>query len=91
MEFEWDENKNETNKKKHSFSFDEAKEVFNDSNRITYESNSSGNDEKRYITVGKILNLLYSVVFTFRDTVIRIISARRANDKERKDYKQKIS
>jgi len=91
MNFEWDNNKNELNTKKHSFSFEEAKEVFNDNQRVTYESNNIEFSEKRYIPVGKIINLLYTVIFTFRDTNIRIISARRSNDKERKEYKLKNS
>jgi len=88
MEFEWDHNKNESNKKKHNISFEKAKQVFNDPNKINYESDQT-KGEQRFIVLGEILDVLYSVIYTIRDTIFRIISARRANEKERKKYYNK--
>ncbi len=70
MEFEWDELKNEANKRNHGISFETAAFVFNDD---------------RYITIGKVRKVLY-VVFTEREDKIRIISARLAEKKEKEIY-----
>ena len=77
-EFEWDEKKNKTNLKKHNISFEIAKEVFKDT-RKDY-------GEKRFITIGKVKNLILTVVYTIRNTAKRLISARRASKKEREYY-----
>jgi uncharacterized DUF497 family protein len=87
MEFEWDENKNEINKLKHNIFFEKAKFIFEDFNKIIFESEN--NIEKRFIILGEIFDLLYSVVYTIRNERIRIISARRANLKEREKYYKK--
>ena len=84
MDFDWDEDKNTRNIAKHKVGFDKAKEVFEDKNRLDVESPQK--NEMRYLTIGKIVNLVYAVVYTFRNTVIRIISARRASKKERARY-----
>ena len=87
MEFEWDNNKNETNKKKHKIDFETAKNIFADPNRIIVESPQ--NNEMRYFTIGLILDLTYSVVYVIRNSVHRIISARKASRVERKRYFEK--
>ena len=86
MEFEWDENKNKSNQTKHGISFDEAAEIFKYpmyklvNNRFDY-------GEVRYIGIGSNQQMIVlTVVFTERDSRIRIISARRASKKERKLY-----
>jgi len=86
MEFEWDENKNNSNKEKHGISFEEAKEVFNDDERITYEDTRNDYGEVRYIVIGYILKGMITLVYTVRGLAYRIISARSANRKERKKY-----
>ena len=85
MEFEWDENKNELNKEKHGIDFNDAKEIFKDKNRISSEDKKKDYGEKRWITIGIAANAFLTVVYTIRDAV-RIISARRANRKEREKY-----
>jgi uncharacterized DUF497 family protein len=85
MEFEWDENKNISNTIKHGINFGQAKQVFNDPYKIVFESEQESG-EKRFIILGEILDLLYSVIYTMRNTIIRIISVRRANEKERNRY-----
>ena len=87
MVFEWDEEKNIINKKKHGISFEKAAEVFDDPNRIEYYDNFHSDNEDRWITIGYAGDVLY-VVFTERDfgNVTRLISARRATPYERNDY-----
>ncbi|SFJ08674.1 hypothetical protein SAMN04487775_11515 [Treponema bryantii] len=86
MEFEWDEIKNEKNKRKHGIAFESAVFVFNDVNRIEmYDEVHSKIDEDRYITIGKVNKILF-VVFTEREDKGRIISARLANKNEKEIY-----
>ena len=87
MEFEWDENKRLANLEKHGIDFTVALLVFEDENRINYVDDRKSYGETRIRTVGKIKNeLIVSVINTDRNNKIRIISARRANQKEREDY-----
>ncbi|NBC09432.1 MAG: BrnT family toxin [Bacteroidetes bacterium] len=83
--FEWDEDKNKSNKKKHLISFERAKEVFYDENSIEFKGNSS--TELRIIRIGKTFTkIIIAVVYTIRSTAIRMISARQASKKETKSY-----
>ena len=86
MKFEWDENKNISNKKKHNINFNNEKEIFNDSDRVETQDLRKDYKEKRYIIIGRVLSALLVVVYTIRKNTIRIISARRANKKERDSY-----
>ena len=87
MEFEWDENKRLANLEKHGIDFTVALLVFEDANRINYADDRKNYGETRIRTVGKIKNeLIVSVINTDRNNKVRIISARRANQKEREDY-----
>lgn len=95
MNFEWDENKNQANIRKHGISFSEAKSVFNDFNAIFLEDNRFDYGEIRYIAIGQLesdfLNksLIVMVVYTERrEDLIRIISARKANKREIRFYEQ---
>ena len=82
--FEWDEQKNKSNKEKHGISFEDARKVFDDPDRIQY-INASG-DERRFITIGKVIKLIIAVVYTVRSGLLRIISARQARKNEINDY-----
>ncbi len=88
MEFEWDENKNQINRSKHDVDFSDAKHVFKDINRTNSEDTRNDYGEKRWITIGMVSNAILTVVYTIRN-VIRIISARRSNKKERQEYYDK--
>ncbi|WP_017293887.1 BrnT family toxin [Geminocystis herdmanii] len=84
--FEWDDEKDNKNQDKHSISFDEAREIFL-SPIIEYVDNRQDYGEVRYIATGKNReNLFLTVVYTFRNGKIRIISTRFANKKEKKRY-----
>lgn len=86
--FEWDEDKNASNKKKHGIGFEEAIEVFNDPNCLElFDRIHSSELEDRYICIGDIGGLLIVfVVYEDRRGVVRVISARRAEPKEEMAY-----
>ncbi len=83
-EFEWDENKNNKNKIKHKISFENAKDVFEDENRLQYALDVNG--ERRYLTIGKVFKIIILVVYTIRNFAFRLISARPARKDERESY-----
>ena len=84
--FEWDEEKAKSNENKHSVSFTFASRAFEDDNRLTVIDNRSNYGEIRYVTLARIEKRVYVLVYTLRNTVIRLISARKANTKEVKRY-----
>jgi len=87
--FEWDETKNKTNLKKHRISFEEAQTVFFDDNAIEFDDPDHSFEEKRKLLLGFSQTLKILVVcHCYRDdeSVIRIISARKATKKEQKAY-----
>ena len=87
--FEWDDNKNKINLKKHQISFEEASTVFWDDDAIVFDDPIHSTEEDRFLIVGmsKKANML-TVVHCLREneTVIRIISARKATTEETKSY-----
>ena len=85
MIFEWDEDKNKANIKKHKISFEAAKYVFNDDSRIEIYDFQHSTDEDRYNTIGMVNDVLF-VVYTERSEAIRLISARLATEAERRIY-----
>ncbi len=87
--FEWDINKARTNVLKHKVAFEEAATVFGDERSLTIDDMAHSEQEKRKITLGKsVKNHLIVVVHTERGERIRIISARKASRKERKQYEE---
>ncbi|MBQ4495187.1 MAG: BrnT family toxin [Selenomonadaceae bacterium] len=85
MLFEWDDEKAAINWRKHKVDFNDATKVFADENRVEWLDEYHSDDEDRYITVGKVDEILF-VVYTEREDVTRLISARRANKQERRKY-----
>ncbi len=87
MVFEWDEDKNESNKKKHDgIGFEFAVRVFLDEKRIEkYDSDHSTDAEDRWDVIGKVEDVLF-VVYTERGERTRIISARKATQEECNEY-----
>ncbi|QEN04569.1 BrnT family toxin [Thiospirochaeta perfilievii] len=86
MKFEWDENKNQSNYEKHGIYFDEAVEVFK-SDCLTWIDDRKNYGETREITIGEVSkNIVLVLVHTDRFGNIRIISARKANERERSKY-----
>ena len=82
---EWDENKNQSNIKKHGISFETAALVFADEDRLEIFDALHSQDEDRYIVLGCVHGILY-VVYTMREDAARIISARMATPAERRVY-----
>ena len=82
---EWDENKNHLNKIKHGVDFNQAAKVFEDNFRLEEIDEKHSDEETRYITIGRVNDILF-VVYTEREEFTRLISARRATKKERVKY-----
>ena len=86
MEFEWDKNKNRQNLEKHGISFEEAQEIFYGV-IFTFVDRRFEYGEIREISIGAIQGIvIVTVVHTERNNKIRLISARKATPKERRQY-----
>lgn len=83
MEFGFDEKKSLANKHKHGIDFYEARALWNDSDRIEVPAKTV---EERFLLVGRVRGIHWSVIFTYRGEKVRIISARRARKEEIKIY-----
>lgn len=84
-EFEWDARKEAANRRKHGIRFSEATTVFLDERGV--RQNARVNGEHRIVLIGSDeLDRILVVVWTQRDSRIRIISARKANARERAVY-----
>ena len=87
MRYQWDRNKAVTNLNKHGINFADAVSVFSDELAITILENRF--EEERFITIGTdIFNRILVVVYTLRDNEIRLISARKATRRERRQYEE---
>ncbi len=84
MDFEFDINKSNRNKKKHKIDFNEAQALWDDPDLIEIPIKTS--DEPRYLVVGNISGKHWSGIITYRKEKIRIISMRRARKEEVKIY-----
>ena len=91
LQFEWDEKKANLNFQKHRITFEEAKTVFRDPLAYIFDDQWHSSNEQREIIIGHDQkHRLILVCFTDRKQRIRIISARLATKKERRDYEQHI-
>jgi uncharacterized protein len=84
---EWDENKNASNIEKHNVDFNDAACIW-ENTCIEKEDPRDYGAEKRYIAMGMVGGRIHVVVYTWRGAVRRIISARKANDREQRAYRQ---
>ena len=91
LEFEWEEAKNRLNRRKHGIWFEEARTVFDDVNgRLFVDSEQA---ESRFILIGfSSAARLLVVVHCYRksESVVRIISARKATKRERSKYEERV-
>ena len=85
VEFEWDEDKRIANIEKHGLDFEEADALFD--GRPVLTTTSQREDEVRYATTTLYLAHFITVVWTRRDSRIRIISMRRARHAEEREYR----
>ena len=89
IQFEWDSNKAQSNKRKHGVSFEEAATAFYDDNGILIADPDVSEGEERYLLLGMSSSPRELVVchcYRESDTVIRIISARHADKDEKAQY-----
>ena len=87
--FEWDPQKNIANQKKHKISFEEAKTVFLDENALLISDPDHSAEEERFILLGFSQSANILVVchcYRHADSVIRLISARKATRNEERAY-----
>ena len=87
--FEWDKRKASENKRKHGITFEEATSAFLDENARVIPDPEHSDDEDRFVLLGLSVRLrLLVVVHCYRwgEDLIRIISARKADPSERKQY-----
>jgi len=89
MRFEWDARKAEANYKKHGVRFTESLPVFEDEEAITIADEDSDPHEVRFVTMGSgAKGRVLVVVYCYRGKKIRIISARVATPRERRQYEE---
>ncbi|MBF0132881.1 MAG: BrnT family toxin [Magnetococcales bacterium] len=88
MDIEWDKIKAKINERKHGVSFSDAAVVMNDPMSVTIDDDVVVDDEERFVSIGMDgQGRILIVVYTYRGkSSIRIISARRATNNERKQY-----
>lgn len=85
MNYEWDPHKAKTNLRKHGIDFADAISVFEDDLALQIEDDYP--HEQRFVTIGiDSLGRILVVVYTWRGTAIRMISARKATNYERREY-----
>lgn len=84
--FEWDAEKEAHNVRKHSIPFGFAARVFDDPQWIDIDVSRAQDGEPRHKVIGVIDGTLFAVIFTMRGHARRIISARRTNAKEDRQY-----
>ena len=85
--FEWDDEKAVRNRKKHKVDFKDAALVFYDEYRIEEFDEENSIDEDRWKVTGMVGNVLV-VIYTEREEATRLISARKAEPKERRQYNE---
>ncbi|MCP4698267.1 MAG: BrnT family toxin [Gammaproteobacteria bacterium] len=91
LRFEWDERKSKANIKRHGVSFDEARSAFYDEKAIQFFDPDHSDEEDRFILLGMSLKLRVLVIchcVRESETAIRIISARKADKAEKRDYQR---
>jgi len=87
MKFEWDADKNSSNKMKHGIDFEAAKGLWLDEDRV--EIRVPYPIEDRWIVIGKLQKKVWSAIYTIRAESVRFISVRRARKKEVELYENK--
>jgi len=92
LRFEWDPKKAKSSLAKHGISFTEAITVFADTLARVFDDEAHSGEERREIIIGhSAQGNLILVSFTARGDRLRILSARKATQTERKDYEENVS
>lgn len=89
IKLEWDADKAAQNLLKHGVAFDDVALVFHDVERLEVYDKRKNYEEDRWVTIGFAYSVVLYVVYTIRhEDTIRLISARKANAKERQQYRK---
>ncbi|MBW8050403.1 MAG: BrnT family toxin [Cytophagales bacterium] len=88
MQFEYDNDKNISNLKKHGISLEEAEKLWDHEYVIVPAKKIK--EEQRYFIISKYNNKIYTCVFLYRESIIRLISCHRADKKLQKYYYEKV-
>jgi len=91
MEFEWDQDKSDACYSQRGFDFAYVLQAFLDPDRVIRQDTRRDYGEDRYQLIGLIGTRLFFVVYTSRGATIRIISARKANNREAREYEDSTS
>jgi len=86
MRYSYDRVKKASNLKKHGLDFDDAQQVIESGQTVTFEDNRFEYDEPRFITLGMLGGVVVVIVTNESDTEIRVISMRKAEKNEQKIY-----
>jgi uncharacterized DUF497 family protein len=91
LSFEWDPAKAQENERKHGVSFEEGRTVFGDPASVFVYDGAHSWDEDRFMIIGMSeLERILTVVYVERtEMTMRLISARHATSRERRDYEEK--
>ena len=87
--FEWDESKNQRNLERHGIAFEDVLSVFGNREALALEDKRRDYGEPRYVLLCPLQDVLIHVTYTGRGGNIRLISARRASRREKRDYEQR--
>lgn len=90
MRFEWDPEKAARNRSRHGVAFEEASTVFGDAFALEWNDTDHSAGEERFIIIGMSERLrMLTVVYVERiENTFRLISARQATARERRDYEE---
>ena len=86
MEFEFDPAKDEANRFKHGLKLAFGMRIFRDPDHVVIPTVRLGDEEERFKSIGLVDGKLYIAVHVWRGEMIRLISVRRSNASEQRDY-----
>ena len=89
LEFDWDEGKRQSNLQKHGVDFEDITPIF-ETDSVQWIDNRKNYGEERGNVLGEVEGDIFFVTYTKRNTKYRLISARRANSRERRKYYQSL-
>lgn len=89
MKIEWNPDKNQSNRQKHMLDFEDAQEVLGETH-LVFPDTRQDYGEDRFIAIGTLRGRMVVLVYTKRNDVYRIISMRKANEREQEKHKDRL-
>jgi uncharacterized DUF497 family protein len=86
MDIEFDADKDEVNRFKHRLSLAFGKRIFDDPDHVITPTIRIGDEEERHKAIGQVDGKLYTAIHVWRGDVVRMISVRRSNSREQRNY-----